>query len=433
MRTMTRQQGATIEPLTRTHTVPSRRLWIMATAILTMFTFAIPHALAAPTVANDDSATTNENTAVTVVVFANDTDADGDTLFISAVTQPTNGTIQVNPGYTVTYTPNVNYQGTDSFTYNVWDGTSVSNFATVTITIGTINDAPAAVSDTVATNEDSAVAIDVLANDTDAEGDALTVVGTTNPTDGTVTVNMDNTITYTPNANYHGTDSFTYTVSDGTNSSNAATVTITITAVVDDPPPAAPSPAPDLSFDDLEGFSNEVVAAIETLVDLGIITGTDDTSFSPELITERWEMAMFLTRVLAATSIPLPTAEPDFSDLSGYSVEAQTAMQQLAGLGISTGTSADEFSPGGQASRAQMALFLVRTLEAGGVALPTPGDGAFTDLEGYPVDVQNAVDVLSTLGITNGTTGTTFSPAAELPRWQMALFLTRVIEVIQAN
>lgn len=404
----------------------------MATAILTMFTFGIPHALAAPTVANDDSATTIVDTAVTIAVLANDTDADGDQLFLSNFTYPTNGTVQWNPGYTVTYTPNAGYVGTDSFTYNVWDGSSGSNYATVTITITGDNDAPVAVTDTAQTTEDTVVTIDVLANDTDADGDTLTIATTTNPTDGTVTVNTDSTITYTPNANYHGTDSFTYTVSDGTATSNIATVTITITAVNDDPPPADPSPAdPDLSFDDLGGFSEEAVAAIETLVDLGIITGTSDTSFSPELITPRWQMAVFLTRVLAATGTILPTAESGFSDLTGYSAEARTAMNQLAALGISTGTSAGEFSPAGQVTRSQMALFLVRTLEAGGVALPAAAGSTFIDLVGG--DVQDAVDVLSTLGITNGTAGTTFSPDAELPRWQMALFLTRVMEAIETN
>ena len=505
----------------------------MATAILTMFTFGIPHALAAPTVANDDSATTMVNTAVTVVVFANDTDADGDQLFMSQYTHPTNGTVQWNPGYTVTYTPNAGFVGTDSFTYNVWDGTSASNYATVTITITSDNDAPVAVTDTAETTEDSAVTIEVLANDTDADGDTLTNSTTTNPAHGAVTVNTDGTITYAPNANYYGTDSFTYTmsdgtatsntatvtitttavndhptagddaftidedtqlvgnvtadngsgadsdvedtlipdavvvqnvakgslnlsadgsftyapnanyygtdsftytVSDGTATSNIATVTITITAVNDDPPPADSPPAdPAVSFDDLDAFSDETVAAIETLLDLGITTGTNDRTFSPELITERWQMAMFLTRVLAATGTILPTAGSGFSDLTGYSAEAHTAMNQLADLGISTGTSAGEFSPAGKVTRSQMALFLVRTLEAGGVALPAAGGSTFTDLAGSSADVRDAVGVLSTLGITNGTAGTTFSPEAELPRWQMALFLARVIEAIEAD
>ena len=510
----------------------------MATAVLTMFTFGIPHALAAPTVANDDSATTMVDTAVTVVVFANDTDADGDQLFMSQYTHPTNGTVKWNPGYTVTYTPNARFVGTDSFTYNVWDGTSASNYATVTITVTSDNDAPVAVTDTAETTEDTAVTVEVLANDTDADGDTLTIATTTNPTDGTVTVNGDSTITYTPsadyhgtdsfsytvsdgttdstaatvtiavaavnddpiarddaftidedtqlvgnvtvdngsgadsdiedtltpdalvvqnvakgslhlstdgsftytpNANYYGTDSFTYTVSDGTATSNIATVTITVTAVYDDPPPADPPPAdpppadPDLSFDDLEAYSDETVAAVETLVDLGIITGTNDTSFSPELITERWQMAVFLTRVLAATGTVLPPGGSGFSDLTHYGAETQTAMNQLAGLGISTGTSAGEFSPAGKVTRSQMALFVVRTLEAGGVALPAAGGSTFTDLAGSPAEVRDAVGVLSALGITNGTAGSAFSPDAELPRWQMALFLARVMEAIEAD
>lgn len=75
----------------------------------------------------------------------------------------------------------------------------------------------------------------------------------------------------------------------------------------------------------------------------------------------------------------------------------------------------------------------VRTLVASGVTLPSAGQSPFTDLAEYPDEVQDAVDVLVTLGITTGTTDSTFSPEVELPRWQMALFLARLIEVIQAG
>ena len=240
------------------------------------------------------------------------------------------------------------------------------------------------------------------------------------------------TVTGVDDSTDDGGQPYTVTVAvDAASSANAfdALAAQTVSAVNGDNDATPVDPV----FDDLGGLSDEAVAAIEKLVDLGVTNGTDETSFSPAAITERWQMALFLTRVLAATGTTLPAAESGFSDLAGYSTEAQTAMNQLKSLGISMGTSADEFSPADQVTRWQMGLFLVRTLEAAGVTLPTPDESPFTDLAGYPVEVRAAVDVLVTLGITTGTTDTTFSPEAELPRWQMALFLARVIDVIQAG
>jgi hypothetical protein len=97
---------------------------------------------------------------------------------------------------------------------------------TVTITVTAVNDAPVAGNDTANTNPGSAVTINVLANDNDVEGASLTPSVVTGPAFGTVTVNADKTLTYTPNANYRGTDSFTYKVNDGSLDSNTATVTI---------------------------------------------------------------------------------------------------------------------------------------------------------------------------------------------------------------
>ena len=86
----------------------------------------------------------------------------------------------------------------------------------MTVTVTPTNDGPVAVDDAATTAEDTAVSIAVLANDTDLDGDTLTVSAATAPAHGTATVNADGTITYTPAANYHGTDSFTYTIGDGT-------------------------------------------------------------------------------------------------------------------------------------------------------------------------------------------------------------------------
>ena len=135
-----------------------------------------------------------------------------------------------------TYTPNTNFNGTDSFTYTARDGTAVSNIATVTITVTGVNDAPVAVNDVATTAEETAVSGNVLTNDTDVDtGTTLTASLVASASNGTVTLAADGSFTYTPNANFNGTDSFTYRASDGTAFSSVAPVTITVTAVNDAP------------------------------------------------------------------------------------------------------------------------------------------------------------------------------------------------------
>ena len=177
--------------------------------------------------ASDDSAAAAQDTAVVLDVLANDSDADGDPLTVTAVTAPSNGTAVINADNTITYTPDAGFTGADSFTYTVSDGTD-SDTATATVTVSPPgNTAPAASDDSAAAAHDTAVVLDVLANDSDADGDPLTVTAVTAPSNGTAVINADNTITYTPDAGFTGADSFTYTVSDGTDS-DTATATVTV-------------------------------------------------------------------------------------------------------------------------------------------------------------------------------------------------------------
>ena len=190
-------------------------------------------------VANDDSAMTDEDTAVTIDLTDNDTDVDGtiDDATL-AIVQPTNGTVVDNGDGTVSYTPDLNFFGTDTFTYTVMDDDgATSNVATVTITVNDVNDAPVANDDSAMTDEDTAVTIDLTDNDTDVDGtidDATLAI--VQPTNGTVVDNGDGTVSYTPDLNFFGTDTFTYTVMDDDGAtSNVATVTITVNDVNDAP------------------------------------------------------------------------------------------------------------------------------------------------------------------------------------------------------
>ncbi len=184
-------------------------------------------------VAGDDAASTNEDTAVTIDVLANDTDVDLDTLAVDAVTQGANGAV-VNTTTNVTYTPDLDWFGTDSFTYTVSDGNGGTATAAVTVTVAPVNDAPVAQDDAAATDEDTPVTIDVLANDSDVDGDTLVVAAVSQGAHGAVT-NTPSALTYTPALNWHGTDSFSYTVSDGNGGTATAAVTVTVAPVNDAP------------------------------------------------------------------------------------------------------------------------------------------------------------------------------------------------------
>jgi phosphodiesterase/alkaline phosphatase D-like protein len=177
-----------------------------------------------PPEAGDDSATTDEDTAVIIDVLANDGDVDGDSLVVSSVTQPANGSA-VNNGSDVTYTPDADYCGSDSFTYTVGDGNGGSDTATVDVSVTCVNDAPVADDQAVSTQEGTPVAITLTGSDVDE--DTLTFGVVDGPTNGVLSGGGAN-LTYTPNAGYIGSDSFTFRANDGTADSNLATVSISV-------------------------------------------------------------------------------------------------------------------------------------------------------------------------------------------------------------
>jgi large repetitive protein len=246
-------------------------------------------------VAVNDTARTNEDTPVTVSVLSNDSDPDGDPLTVTAASAP-NGTVVVNPDGTVVYTPRANFTGTDVITYTISDGKGGTSTATITVTVDPVNDPPVAVNDVATTNEDTPVTVSVLGNDTDLDGDPLTVVSATAPK-GTVVINANGTITYTPNANFNGTDTVTYQISDGKGGFSTATVTVTVVPVNDAPvasPPLAPQANPDGavvsvpvagSFSDVDGdvltySAAGLPAGLTINATTGVISGTIDRSAS---------------------------------------------------------------------------------------------------------------------------------------------------------
>ncbi|MFG6106619.1 Ig-like domain-containing protein [Leptothoe sp. EHU-05/26/07-4] len=177
--------------------------------------------------ATDDIGTVEEDSQLILDVLSNDTDPDNDSLSLDSVLPGNNGTTTII-GNQVRYTPNANFNGTDSFSYTVSDGNGGSDTATVSITVTGVNDAPVASDDTANTEQNTAVQAQALNNDTDIDDDNLTVISASQGTNGSTSVS-NNQILYTPNADFVGTDSFTYEISDGNGGTSMATVNVSIT------------------------------------------------------------------------------------------------------------------------------------------------------------------------------------------------------------
>jgi len=176
---------------------------------------------------NDDQLSLDEGTGDVFDLLANDTDNDGDVLTILSVSTPSNGTATLLDNGNVRYTPNDGFSGTDAFTYIVSDGT-VESTGQVTVVVNSVNDDPVANDDSVSTTENTPLTIDVLSNDTDPDGDSLTVSSVTNTTSGSAVINANNTVTFTPQDSFSGQAGFTYTVDDGNGGTDTAVVTVLV-------------------------------------------------------------------------------------------------------------------------------------------------------------------------------------------------------------
>ena len=171
------------------------------------------------------------------------TDADGDSLSINTtpVSTVNNGSLTLSANGAFSYIPSLNFNGTDSFSYEVVDGNGGSAQGNVTLTVSAVNDIPVAVADAYSVNEDIVLSIlatdanNLLNNDSDADGDTLTVSLVSGTSNGTLSLNSDGAFSYTPNLNFNSTDSFVYQVSDGNGGTAQASVTLTVNAVNDVP------------------------------------------------------------------------------------------------------------------------------------------------------------------------------------------------------
>ena len=229
-----------------------------------------------PLDAINDAVTTNEETLINIAVMANDNLPTSGAFNIQSTTSPSNGSVTVLPNGTIDYTPNLDFFGTDTFTYTLADASGRTSTATVTVTVVNVNDPPAANADSGSTPEDITLpAINILANDTDPDMDTLTVT-TAIAANGTVVINADGTIDYTPNLGFNGIDTVNYTISDGNGGTASSTVQINVVPVADPPTsadnsvttdeevPYAFSPS-DFAFADQDPADSLVAVRIDTL------------------------------------------------------------------------------------------------------------------------------------------------------------------------
>ena len=193
-------------------------------------------------VAVDDTRIAQEDELLTGNVSVNDFDVDGDALTYTLLTDSSNGGVLLDLDGTFTFTPTANSTDAIEFTYEVSDG-SLTDQATVTISVTPVNDAPIAADDAETTLEDQAMPVPVLSNDSDPDGDDLSVSIVVQPVNGSVTIDTDGVVTYVPESNFFGVDSFVYSVADPDGLIDTATATIQVESVND-----APLANDDLSF-----------------------------------------------------------------------------------------------------------------------------------------------------------------------------------------
>ncbi|MFC1635954.1 Ig-like domain-containing protein, partial [Planctomycetota bacterium] len=188
--------------------------------------------------ANTEDVKLKEDTTLPITLTG--TDPEGDPLTFKVVKAPNHGQL-TGEAPNLIYTPDSNFNRQDSFSFTVSDGQAESEAGTVTISVTPVNDPPIAETDNTTTQEDLPATIDVLANDTELDDETLKISSITQGANGSVTINTDGTLTYTPHVEFHGDDRFTYTVIDMEGETSTAIVKVAVTEV-DDPPSITTQP-----------------------------------------------------------------------------------------------------------------------------------------------------------------------------------------------
>lgn len=239
----------------------------------------------APPFARDQDVTLDEDTPTPITLVA--IDPEGDPISYEVVSLPAHGTL-TGTAPRLTYVPDPNYSGPDSFQFRASDATGPSNVATVRLTVTPVNDRPEAFAKAVTTDEDTALVVPLPASDVD--GDALAAVVLVQPQHGTVLA-QGASLTYTPDADFNGTDAFTFAATDGELTSSPAQVSVTVRPVPDAPRAAFRPAGPARN---VAGWNDNLASTVAGAVLVGV--SSQFGGFIGELalddnVTTRWASA----------------------------------------------------------------------------------------------------------------------------------------------
>ena len=288
-----------------------------------------------PPIANGSTLTLAEDTPASIILSGSD--PDGDPLTYSIVREPSHGKLDGIPP-NLTYTPEINFNWLDSFTFKVNDGTSDSEAAAVLITVNPANDPPTANDDNITVQEDKpSEKIDVLGNDTEVDNEPLKIKSVTQGTNGFVEINPDNTLKYTPVENFFGNDIFTYTINDRDGQTDTATVNVTILPL-NDPPKITSTPVTkaikdglyiyDVNAVDLDENDKLIFTLLSKIIGMYIDPNTGVIQWRPtDIPPEPYEV---LVRVSDSNEIPT-------SDIQSFTIEVSPAPPRIATIKVTDG------------------------------------------------------------------------------------------------
>ena len=359
-------------------------------------------------IAADDLFSVAQNAVLTITpasgLLANDVDPDGDALTATLVDQGANGAATLASDGSFTYTPNTDFSGTDSFTYQASDSVATSNLATVTINVNAdTNQNPVAADDAYVGTLNEVLTVTaasgVLANDVDPDGDALTATVVDQGANGSATLASDGSFTYTPNTDFSGTDSFTYQASDSVATSNLATVTINVNADTNQNPVAAD--------DAYVGTLNEVLTVTAASGVLANDVDPDGDALTATVV----DQGANGSATLASDGSFTYTPNTDFSGIDSFTY---TASDSVATSNVATVTIT--VNPAGTgANQAPVATDDVYAVQPGGVLMTTPASGVLandTDADGDSLSTTLVGQASSGVAVLSGDGSFTYTPNA---------------------
>ena len=287
-----------------------------------------------PPTAHAGSVTLAEDTSAKITLEASD--PDGDSLTYSIVRKPSHGNL-TGTAPNLNYTPESNFNWLDSFTFKVNDGTADSEPVAVLITVNPANDPPKANDDSVTTQEDNpAKKIDVLANDTEIDNEPLKVLSVTQGNNGTVSINSNNTLSYIPNANFYGTDSFTYTITDHQDETDTAVVNVTVEPL-NDAPVIASTPEVTAMLNVLYTYDVNATDPDEDTLTYLLTTKPEGMKIHPTTGLIQWTPTDIHTEPNEVVVMVVDSNATPNSDIQAFTIKVNPTPPKIATLNITDG------------------------------------------------------------------------------------------------